>query len=66
MVLSIQLATSNTTIRFSCWGGAFWQLDVAFIVHVIVEISFIKISPLSSPPPLHQLAATSRSLARCA
>lgn len=36
MVLSIQLATSNTTIRFSCWGGAFWQLDVAFIVHVLV------------------------------
>lgn len=39
MVLSIHLATatSNTTPRFSRWGGTFWQLDVAFIVHVFVD-----------------------------
>lgn len=39
MVLSIHLATatSNTTPRFSRWGGTFWQFDVAFIVHVFVD-----------------------------
>lgn len=39
MVLSIHLATatSNTTTRFSRWGGALWQFDVAFIVHVLVD-----------------------------
>lgn len=39
MLLSILLATatSNTTPRFSRWGGTFWQFDVAFIVHVFVD-----------------------------